>query len=291
MTHSETIGQIAAALAATQGRMRHALKDTTGQIGQQKTKYADLASCWEACREPLAENGLSVAQTPSTDGPKVSVATILMHKSGEWIASELTMTSVQNTPQAIGSCITYARRYSLASIVGISPEDDDGALASGTNRGSKEAAQEVAAKKLARRQEPELGITEADMYRPEMEPQSSISFSALAKFKDIKKALDKLGAEARYYAVLKQFGAEKANGLTDRNEAAAFKALGDALQATKLELADREETDKLYASLVVNYGEDAVIGALGREGFEQWVDVPAKQRDDVFAAIREALKV
>jgi len=56
----------------------------------------------------------------------VVVETMLCHSSGEWIKGKLAMKPVKNDPQGIGSCITYARRYSLAAIVGISPEDDDG---------------------------------------------------------------------------------------------------------------------------------------------------------------------
>ena len=165
MKRSESIAALAAALSATQGEMRHALKDSTGQIGQQKTKYADLASCWEACREPLSKNGISVAQTPSADGVKVTITTLLMHKSGEWIESELTMVSTQNTPQAIGSCITYARRYSLASIVGISPEDDDGTAAS-QGGGKPEARPQSQPRQPAPAKpepKPDLGVSEKDI--------------------------------------------------------------------------------------------------------------------------------
>ena len=284
MTHSETIAAIASALSAAQGELSHALKDTMGQIGQQKTKYADLASCWDAAREPLSKNGLAVVQLPSADGPKVTVTTMLVHKSGEWFKNSLQMTSAQNTPQAIGSCITYGRRYSFCSVVGISPEDDDGAAASGTARGSKEAAKAVGDAKVAmmRGEEP-----------PEMEPQrqggGKISFADLPKFKDMRNSLAKLGAEARYYGVLKSFGAEKADKLTAENQAKAYKALGDELQAIRLAASDREETDKLYASLVVTHGSDAVDALIGREGHAEWAEVPVAERDELLGKIRGQL--
>ena len=285
MTHSEAVAQIAAALSVAQGSLNHALKDTIGQIGQQRTKYADLASCWDAARKSLSDNGLAVVQMPSADGPKVTVTTMLVHKSGEWFRHSLQMTSAQNTPQAIGSCITYGRRYSFCSVVGISPEDDDGAAASGTARGTKEAAKAIGDAKLATMRNDEL---------PEMEPQrqagNKISFSDLPKFKDMRNSLAKLGGEARYYGVLKSFGAEKADKLTSDNQAKAYKALGDELQAIRLIVADREETDKLYASLVVTHGADAVDALIGREGHSEWADVPVTDRDELLAKIRGELR-
>jgi hypothetical protein len=95
-----------------------------------KSKYADLASVWDACRVPLSKHGLAVLQPVRADGPSVTVTTILAHSSGEWISESLTMTAQQNTPQAVGSAITYGRRYGLSSMVGIAPDDDDGNAAS-----------------------------------------------------------------------------------------------------------------------------------------------------------------
>jgi len=96
-----------------------------------KSKYADLASVWEACRGPLTANGLSVSQLPAVDGMRVTLTTVLMHESGQFISQDLTMTAAANTPQAVGSALTYARRYALASIVGVAQADDDGNAASG----------------------------------------------------------------------------------------------------------------------------------------------------------------
>lgn len=147
MAQSEEMNEIFAALALAQGEGMAALKDATGQVGAQKTKYADLASCWDACRAPLAKHGISVIQIPRAEGPKVTVHTVLGHKSGQWIDGELCMTSGDATPRGMGSTITYARRYALCAMVGIAPEDDDGEAAS---RGTKEAARQVADKKIER---------------------------------------------------------------------------------------------------------------------------------------------
>jgi hypothetical protein len=128
VTRSESIAALAAALSKAQGVMEGATK--AGLNPHFKSKYADLASVWDACRKPLADNGLSVVQLPGGDGQTLSVTTILMHESGEWIEGTMTMTPTKNDPQGVGSCLTYARRYALAATVGISPEDDDGNAAS-----------------------------------------------------------------------------------------------------------------------------------------------------------------
>jgi hypothetical protein len=124
---SVSIAQLAKALASAQGEMEHASKDSTNP--HFKSKYADLASIREACK-PLSKVGIAILQPVRATGTAVTVTTMLVHSSGEWIAEDLTMTAGQNTPQAIGSAITYGRRYGLAAMVGIAPEDDDGQAAS-----------------------------------------------------------------------------------------------------------------------------------------------------------------
>ena len=125
---SLSIGQLAAALAAAQGKITGALKDSSNPFF--KSKYADLASCWEACRIPLSENGLAVIQTTAESADGVIVLTTLVHKSGEWIRGTLMMKPIKADPQGVGSCITYARRYALAAIVGLAQIDDDANAAS-----------------------------------------------------------------------------------------------------------------------------------------------------------------
>ena len=136
--HSASLDLLAAALASAQGQMAGALKASENPF--YKSKYADLASVWEACREPLANNALAVvqsvhvAQVDHSNGVlpvAVTVTTMLMHASGQWISGELTMWPKDNTPQAIGSCTSYARRYSLAAMVGVYQKDDDAEDAQG----------------------------------------------------------------------------------------------------------------------------------------------------------------
>jgi hypothetical protein len=136
---SSSFARFAGALAKAQREMSGASKDSLNP--HYKNKYADLAAVWDACREPLGKHGIAVIQPPCASGPNVTVTTMLCHESGEYIESDLTMTAQQNTPQGIGSCITYARRYALQSMVGIAPEDDDGNAASQTPNSRPQAAQ------------------------------------------------------------------------------------------------------------------------------------------------------
>lgn len=136
MKMSEQINELAAALAKAQGQIKAALEDHTAKVASEKANYsygyATLASVWDACRKPLADNGLSVSQSPETENMEVTVTTLLMHASGQWIESVLTFRAEAAAPQKIGSAITYARRYALSAMVGVAPsDDDDGAAASG----------------------------------------------------------------------------------------------------------------------------------------------------------------
>jgi len=125
MEKSESIAELAKALALVQGQIKGAVKTSENPFF--KAKYADLSSVWEACRKPLSANNLAVVQTTDfIDGyPGVIIETMLLHSSGEWIKGRLGICPAKTDPQSMGSAITYARRYALAAIVGIAPEDDD----------------------------------------------------------------------------------------------------------------------------------------------------------------------
>jgi len=91
-----------------------------------KSKYATLEDVWDACRKPLTDHGLGVTQLLLGDADgNVGVTTRLFHESGESIESTLYLKPDRAGPQAAGSAITYARRYGLMAIVGLSPTDDD----------------------------------------------------------------------------------------------------------------------------------------------------------------------
>ena len=128
---SESIGALAAALSKAQADITGALKDSSNPFF--KSKYADLASCWDACRKQLAANNLCVIQTTDLDDltNQTVLKTILAHSSGEWVKSITPILTKDNSPQAQGSGITYARRYALAAIVGLAQVDDDAEAAQG----------------------------------------------------------------------------------------------------------------------------------------------------------------
>lgn len=132
MAQSEQIAQLATALSKAQAMMAGAKKDALNT--HLKSKYADLASTWEACRDALTRHELAVLQSPrsevTSEGLAVIVDTVLMHASGEWVSGSLLVPVTKPDAQGVGSAITYARRYALSAFAGIAPEDDDGAAAS-----------------------------------------------------------------------------------------------------------------------------------------------------------------
>lgn len=121
---SPTLGKLGEALAKAQGSMGMAKKDSLNP--HYKSSYADLASVWEAIREPLATNGLSILQQASTDKQGVTVVTTLLHASGEFIRDRCWLPVSKPDAHGYGSAITYARRYSLSALVGVAADDDDG---------------------------------------------------------------------------------------------------------------------------------------------------------------------
>jgi hypothetical protein len=125
MTKSETIKEIASAVSKFQSEIKTVKAETENPFF--KKKYADLSSIWDEIRQPLSRNGLALIQSASASGNQVTITSLLTHVSGEWIQSELTMQAKDTSPQAIGSVITYGRRYELSAMCGTASEiDDDG---------------------------------------------------------------------------------------------------------------------------------------------------------------------
>lgn len=127
MQMSENINELATALAKAQGEMKNAGKTSDNPFF--KSKYADLAEILNAVREPLSKYGLSISQLYDGMGvpdKTITVTTLLMHSSGQYIGNTANYPVAKADIQGVGSAITYARRYSLAAILGLSQEDDDG---------------------------------------------------------------------------------------------------------------------------------------------------------------------
>jgi hypothetical protein len=129
MNKSEQINELALALAKAQGQMSPAKMEATNPFLH--NKYADLGSVIQAARKPLSENGLSFSQHPTIEAGRVSVCTVLMHSSGQWLESVIDLPVGEekglSLAQSMGKVVTYLRRYSLSAILGIyADEDTDG---------------------------------------------------------------------------------------------------------------------------------------------------------------------
>jgi hypothetical protein len=139
---SASTNELDEAMAIAQGKIQGAHKDSDNPF--HRSKYADLNSCWDACREPLSTGGLSVRQfvEPHPDPYVIRLVTKLCHKSGQWESGVMEFrcqTRLKkeddskeggkwvdaNDPQTYGLVLTYARRYGLCAMVGIAPQDTD----------------------------------------------------------------------------------------------------------------------------------------------------------------------
>ena len=90
------------------------------------SKYADLSEVLRCIKDVLPSKNMSFMQMPSFENGVVSVETIVMHSTGEWISSVSSSPISKSNPQGVGDAITYLRRYSLAAIFGLAQQDDDG---------------------------------------------------------------------------------------------------------------------------------------------------------------------
>ena len=134
---SEEIKELAGAMLKVQAEINPATKD--GENPFAKARYATLNSVVEASREALLGHGLWLVQysVPAEAG-HLGLMTKLIHAaSGQWQASLMVMPLTKGDPQGYGSALTYARRYSMATLVGLVVEDDDGEAACGLARKSK----------------------------------------------------------------------------------------------------------------------------------------------------------
>jgi len=131
MKTSESLKEIFTAISLAQGEFRPAKKDATNPFF--KSKYADFEDVVNAVRPSLLKYGLSFIQMPTVDNAAFFLVTRICHKSGEWIEAAYPIKTAKEDAQALGSAVTYARRYALQSALGVvtSEHDDDGNSASG----------------------------------------------------------------------------------------------------------------------------------------------------------------
>lgn len=126
MNKSESITELAKALASFHSELKQPAKDKANPFF--KSKYVPLENVVEAITAIAPKFGLSFVQYPINQDNKVGIVTVLMHASGEFIETEPVFAQpAKNDAQAVGSVITYLKRYSLSAVFGItSDEDDDG---------------------------------------------------------------------------------------------------------------------------------------------------------------------
>ena len=132
MTHSESISKIAAALVKAQGGMPAVGKE--GNNPAFRSRYMTLDGILAVAVPVLTKHGIAVvqgSQVESLDESQrpvaVCIETRLLHESGEWLAVEAIIPVSKQDAHGMGSAITYGRRYSLASILGIMADEDDDA--------------------------------------------------------------------------------------------------------------------------------------------------------------------
>ena len=132
---SPSIAALATALAKAQIELTNPEKSLIGTIepqrgegGARQFRYAPLSSGLEIVRKTLGQHEIATVQTTAIDQAAgiVNLTTVLAHSSGEWIASDWPVCTVSETarPHRMGAALTYARRYSLFTLVGIAGEDD-----------------------------------------------------------------------------------------------------------------------------------------------------------------------
>ena len=132
---SETIGQIAAALAKAQAELANPEKALVATIRasslreqDQTFRYAALSSGLDIVRKALGGHEIATVQTTAIDNEAglIRLTTTLAHSSGEWLSSEWPVCPIAETaaPRRMGAALTYARRYALFTLVGIAGEDD-----------------------------------------------------------------------------------------------------------------------------------------------------------------------
>src|SRR6266436_151907 len=132
---SESVAALASALAKAQAELVNPEKSLTATIRsgrpeerERSFRYAPLASGLDIVRKTLGQHEIATVQTTAIDKEigVVNLTTMLVHASGEWIASDWPVCAVAETanPQRMGAALTYARRYALFTLVGIAGEDD-----------------------------------------------------------------------------------------------------------------------------------------------------------------------
>ncbi len=137
---SDTFEKLTEAMLAFHDEVEPVQKNAESSVGTRAYRYADLAAVWDTIRQPLVNAGLVLIQSVEpcevvqcTAGTQswARLRTRLQHRSGQWVESIVPLVADWSNPQRFGSAMTYMRRYSILGLLGLAPEDDDGAAAKG----------------------------------------------------------------------------------------------------------------------------------------------------------------
>ncbi len=248
---SDNLDELATALAKAQAEMQPVLKQKKAMAGKYSYSYADLAAVIETATATLAVHGLSISTPFEVDdrGEQLAVM-MLMHTSGQRIVSRFAIRTVSDNPQAVGSAVSYARRYMLMSLVNLPATDDDGQAAmprnddhvSQSRRSPQWDPQQVPESLRGPRQAPPRGRGRPPRQpTPEPKPTSEL-------YQDVMERIREAGSQSDLEEAW-----HLADGLTDNEEHADMKAAWvhrrDAIKsAAQRSAADR---DSIKASLTL----------------------------------------
>lgn len=214
MIFSESNQAISKALVAAWGAIETPKHNTNVTVktkagGTYEFSYTDLEGIFDALKAVYKENKIAVLQTPKTlfqDGSlMISVETMLLHESGEWVKSEPLSVTASSNMQDLGGQITYMKRYSLSAISGISTEKDDDA--NGVSGNQVEFKNETKPKKLSEQQVKRLfaiasshGISAADVKKALMKDYNKTLAEDLTKqeYDELCTRLENAGKEPQH---------------------------------------------------------------------------------------------
>jgi len=199
MIKSESIKEIAAALSKFQGEITNPLNSAKNP--QFNSKYAPLQDILSLARPILSKNGLSILQSTTGELESVTVSTLLMHASGEFIETEPFILKGEQSirgggkvlnVQGAGSMITYIRRYQISAILGLASEDDD----DGNHAGKKTPIEKVETEEEKNIRETEefnkkpVDVTKAKVIKTLLEKSNGdekvfLKFAKVIKIEDI----------------------------------------------------------------------------------------------------------
>ena len=197
MRKSESIAELAKALASFHSEVKQPLKDKANPFF--KSKYVPLENVVEAITTIAPKHGLSFIQYPTNQEAKVGIKTILMHSSGEFIETDPIFAQPgKQDAQATGSVITYLKRYSLSAVFGItSDEDDDGERGMARSQQPQQQKKTQSPNTITPEQIKEIGAKAGAISKNTNVEMAQVYQSAAAHFKINKTTKDLTSEEAK----------------------------------------------------------------------------------------------